>query len=97
MYWVVEGNGYTGTVFVAPAENVPKDDNDLDELGDEILRLWRGDVLHKLDAKIRRLIRRLDSVLGPAGELPFMLPTTDELRRAEREQMSAPLRDTHSR
>jgi len=86
MYWVVEGNGYTGTVFVAPAEDGVWDQNDLDELGREILTLWRQDVLQKRDAQIRNQIRRLNSVLGAAEELPCMLPTMDELRRAEREQ-----------
>jgi hypothetical protein len=95
MYWVVEGNGYTGTVFVARAEGGTWDQNDLDELGREILTLWRQDVLQKRDAEIRDLIRRLDSVLGAAEELPFMLPTMDEVRRAEREQEAESLHDRY--
>ena len=66
---------------MAPAENFTWDINDLDELGGEILRLWRADVLQGRDAEIRRLIGRLG--MGPAGELPFMLPTADERRKAE--------------
>jgi hypothetical protein len=96
-YWVVEGNGYKGTVFVARAEDRAWESNDLDELGHEILRLWRADVLQKRDAQIRDLIRRLEPILGPAGELPTMLPTMDELRRAEKEErMSESPRDAPS-
>jgi hypothetical protein len=40
--------------------------------------------------------QRLDRVLGPAEELPFMWPSVDELRKAEKEQMSESPRDTHS-
>ena len=96
-YWVVEGNGYKGMVFVARAEDRAWESNDLDELGHDILRLWRADVLQKRDAQIRDLIRRLEPILGPAGELPFMQPTADELRRAEREErMSEFVRDAPS-
>lgn len=82
-YWVVEGNGYEGTVFVAPVDE--RDGNDLDELAEEILREWRQDVLHKRDAWVRRVIEGRSGALGPAGDVPYMIPTIDERRKAERE------------
>jgi hypothetical protein len=69
LYGVVEGNGYRGTAVVKHAFCGVWDSNDLDELGHEILLLWRTDALEQRDAKMRDLIRRT-----AGDELPLELP-----------------------
>ncbi|UWU91374.1 hypothetical protein [Bradyrhizobium sp. CB1015] len=81
-YWVVEGNGYGGTVFV---DSVDPEFSDFDELCQRVLRDWRQDILHRRDASVRDLIQRRSADLGPAGDLPPIVPTVDELRKAKRE------------
>jgi hypothetical protein len=73
-YWVVEGNGYGGTLVVKPAflGNRYWTSHDLDELGLEILKLWREDGLEERDARMRDQIKMIWG-----EELPFLI-SSDE-------------------
>jgi hypothetical protein len=74
-YWVVEGNGYRGTLVVKPARLSLRywTSQDFDELGLEILTLWRVNALEERDARMREQIKMF---LGQ--ELPFRLTKTSE-------------------
>lgn len=85
-YWVADLNGYGYTIFIAPSEgnlwkSIPcRKQGDLDELAANILREWREGILHRRDQAVRDLIRRLDSRLGPAKDIPPLRLTPEEMK-----------------
>jgi hypothetical protein len=80
-YWVIEGNGYRGTLVVKPAFLGDRywTSHDLDEVGSEILTLWWENGLEERDARMRGQIK---TIWGE--ELPFLVPKRSDQHGTQR-------------